>query len=76
MCLPITLKLDNIDDVLQSHISELELSIFDLRTVTGTCKIKNFDMYICLNSFFKVFIQKYTCTYQFVILYGSNSRKK
>lgn len=53
MCLPITLKLDNIDDVLQSHISELELSIFDLRTVTRTCKIKNFDMYICLNSFLR-----------------------
>lgn len=51
MCLPITLKLDNIDDVLQLHIGELELSIFDLRTVTRTCKIENFDMYICSNSF-------------------------
>lgn len=51
MCLPITPKLDKIDDLHQSHIGELELSNLDLRTVTSTCKIKNFDMHICSNSF-------------------------
>lgn len=49
MCLPITPKLDNIDD--QSYIGELDLSNLDLHTVTRTCKIKNFDMHICSNSF-------------------------
>lgn len=51
MCLPITPKLDNIDDLHQSYIGELELSNLDLHTVTRTCKIKNFDMHICSNSF-------------------------
>lgn len=53
MCLFIIFKLDNIDDVFYLYIGELELWIFDLCIVICICKIKNFDMYICLNSFWR-----------------------